>query len=295
MARTNALSILADDKGTKDQLAEAYNGLISSVQKSAVSEQIKNKNYSGDPTTGSVEVSRFKNATAADYGTARTAAKGTVLNNNGKVTINVDTDKEIVEEVENKDIKLRGIGNLISDRSNNHAKQVTSTLDRAFFDVAEADAKAVTTTETNVEDVVEAAIQAVETTKNDWVDGVDRDQIVLTLSPKAYGKLRNYIDKVSVPTAGSGEAEIEQFHGVRVFSNFRQTSDVLVMIDGAVAQLVTISEYEAEKVPLSDAYAIELFYSYGTKAVMPDLIRKIATLPVATKTEGGTTTTTTTK
>ena len=32
--------------------------------------------------------------------------------------------------------------------------------------------------------------------------------------------------------------------------------------------------YGAEKIPLSEAYAVSLFYHYGTKVVMPDLIFK---------------------
>ena len=52
------------------------------------------------------------------------------------------------------------------------------------------------------------------------------------------------------------------------------------MIDGAVAQLVTTDEYDAEKIPLSNDIALELFFSKGTKAVMPDLIKYIASVNV---------------
>ena len=45
------------------------------------------------------------------------------------------------------------------------------------------------------------------------------------------------------------------------------------MIDGAVAQPVVANEYDAEKIPLSNDIALELFFSKGTKAVMPDLIK----------------------
>jgi len=277
MARTNALNITTDGS-TADQLAELYGNLIESIQKSAVSEQIKNKNYSGDPTTGSVEIDRFANAEANDYGTARTNAKGDALKNSGKVTVNIDTDKEIVEEIEEKDIKLFGLPNLMGSRVAAHGKKVTANLDRAFFTAAEDAATAVESEATDIEDIVEAAIQAVETTTNDYVDGVDRDMIVLTLTPAAYGKLRSYIDTVSAPTADSGEENINLFHGVRVMSNHRQTSAVLAMCEGAVAQPVTIDEYKDEKINLSNAHAVELFYSYGTKAIMPDLIYKVATV-----------------
>ncbi|MDL2235447.1 hypothetical protein LJC07_04735 [Christensenellaceae bacterium OttesenSCG-928-L17] len=274
MARTAALAI---DNG---ELAEAYGALIEGIQKGAVSEQIKNTLYSGDPTTGSVEVDRFKNATAATYGTAREGGEGSKLNNAGKVTVNIDTDKEIIEELENKDIQLFGLPAIIDRRVANHVKRMVADLDTAFFAQAVAAGTAVTTTETEIEAVMEAVIQSVETTTNDYVDGVDRDQIVLSLKPAAYGKLRNYIDHVSAPSAdNSGAESIDMFHGVRVFSNHRQSVDVVAMIEGAIAQPVLVNEYDAEKIGLSNAYAVELFYSYGTKAVTPDLIKTLETLP----------------
>ena len=50
--------------------------------------------------------------------------------------------------------------------------------------------------------------------------------------------------------------------------------DVIVMVDGAIAQPVMSTPYDAEKINLANAYGVELFYSYGTKSVMPDLIFK---------------------
>ena len=56
MARTDALSIYTNAAGsTADKLAESYGKVIESIQKGALSEQLKNKDYSGDPTTGSVK------------------------------------------------------------------------------------------------------------------------------------------------------------------------------------------------------------------------------------------------
>lgn len=274
MARQETLSIYTNEGSTKDKLAETYGEVIEAVQKGAISEQIKNKNYSGDPTTGSVEIDRFKNAEVKDKGTARTAGKGDNLKNTGKVTVNVDTDKEIVEEIAVKDIKLYGLDGMAQKRKANHIKRMIAYLDNEFFAKAEAEGNEVSSiTETNIEEVLEVLIQSVETTKNDWVDGVDRDMLVLTVSPKVYGKVRNYIDKVD---GTNGTDEI--FHKVRIFSNHRQTKDAICMIDGAVAQLVTTDEYDAEKIPLSNDIALELFFSKGTKAVMPDLIKFITTV-----------------
>ena len=270
MARQDALSIYISDE-EKDKLAETYGEVIESVQKGAVSEQIKNKNYSGDPTTGSVEIDRFANASIKDKGTARTNAEGDKLKDNGKVTINVDTDKEIVEEIAKKDIKLFGITGMAEKRKNNHIKKLQAYLDTEFFACAVAEGTNVAgLTSGTIVEKLEALIQSVETTQNDWVDGVDRDMLVLTVTPKIYGELANYID--SVPNSLTNLND-EYFHKVRIYSNHRQTKDAICMIDGAIGQLVTTDEYDAEKIPLSNDIALELFFSKGTKAVMPDLIK----------------------
>ncbi len=269
MARQDALSIFIDNS-TADKLAETYGKVIEAVQKGAVSEQIKNKNYSGDPSTGSVEIDRFKNAGINNLGTARTGGAGDKLKNTGKVTVNVDTDKEIVEEIAKKDIKLYGIDGMAERRKDNHVKRMIAYLDNEFFAEAVTSGTSTNLTGTTIAEKLEDMIQKIETTQNDWVDGVDRDQIVLTVKPSVYGQLLNYID--SVPNSLTGLKE-DYFHGVRIFSNHRQTKDVICMIDGAIAQLVTTDEYDAEKIPLSNDIALELFFSKGTKAVMPDLIR----------------------
>ena len=98
--------------------------------------------------------------------------------------------------------------------------------------------------------------------------------LVVTVTPDIYGQIENYID--SVPNSINGLSD-NMFHKVRIFSNHRQTKDAICMIDGAVGQLVVTDQYDAEKIPLSNDVAIELFFSKGTKAVMPDLI-KYATL-----------------
>lgn len=280
MARTDALSIYTNAAGTTaDKLAESYGKVIDSIQKGALSEQLKNKDYSGDPTTGSVEINRFKNSAAANYGTARTAGAGSKVLNTGKVTINLNVDKEIVEEIEEKDVRTFGVGDIVARRAGNHGKRAIADLDTAYFTALESAASAVTIPEgvTAIEDIAEIMIQSIETVQNDWVDGVDRDMIALTLSPAAYGKLRNHIDKVMVEN-DYGKEEIEIFHGVRVYSNIRQTSAIIAQIFGAAGQPAMFNEYQDEKIPLSNAHAVEMFYSYGTGVVTPDLVKKLASL-----------------
>lgn len=276
MARTDARSIYdSSDDTTKAKLAELSGKLIEGIFATAISSGIKNTDYSGDPTTGSVEVNRFKNAVSKDYGSARTAGKGEALRNNGKVTVNINQRKEIIEEVNGTDLALFGLAGLAEKRANNHLKQMVAVLDRAFF--AEAEAKAtnvVLTGITAVEDVAEKMIQTIISVKNDWVDGVDKEDVVMTLNPKTYGKLRNYFDKVTVPTVNSGTREINMFHGVETIENLRQTADVLIQIKGAIALPVLVKQYDAEKIPLSNDYGLELFYDYGVTVVAKDLIFK---------------------
>ena len=166
MAKTDALSIL-ESAETKEKLAELDGKLIDAIQKEALSVRLKNTDYSGDPTTGSVVINRFKNSASAEYGTARKNGKGSQVSNNGKVTINLDVDREIIEEIENKDLKLFAVGGLAERRTANHSKRMAAELDRAFFTLAEKKAKAVTLDAgvTDIEDVIEAAIQQVEKTE----------------------------------------------------------------------------------------------------------------------------------
>ena len=271
MARTDALSINIDAT-TADKLAEIQGFVIETIQKNAVSEKIKNTKYSGDPTTGSVEIDRFKNAQVDDYGTARAAGAGKKILNTGKVTININEDKEIVEEIAKKDVKLYGIASIMDKRKKNQALRMIADLDTRFFAQMVTDGTEVTglTTATPLVDNLESIIQSVETTQNDWVDGVDREMIEISVKPAIYGKLLNYIDSVPNPISGLSE---NVFHGVKIYSNHRQTKDIICAIHGAVGQPVTVDDYEPEKIQLSNNYDRSLFYSRCTKAVMPDLIR----------------------
>ena len=268
MARTDARNIYIN-ANDKDKLAETYGDVIEAVQKGAVSEQIKNKNYSGDPSTGSVEISRFVNAQVKDQGTARTAGAGDHLTD-AKVTVNVDTDKEIVEEVNKTDLRLHGVSGIAEKRKGNHIKRMEAYLDREFFDCAETEGTEFTMTGNTIIEKLESLILNVEETNNDYVDGVDRELLVLTVKPTIYSQVKNYINEVTNSLNGVTE---KIFNDVRIFSNHRQTADAICMIDGAVAQPVVTDEYDLEKIPLSNNFGLELFFSKGTKAIMPDLIK----------------------
>lgn len=276
MPRINALSILMDTTG-KEYLAELYGHVIEGVQKAMVSTRMKNMDLSGDPVSGTVEAKRFVNATSKDYGTARTAGKGDAVKAK-PVTVAIDKDKEIVEELEEKDIRLYGVDGVLDRRAANHILRMAAELDNAFFAAAAGAANALNLSgAASVADELEAIIQECETTQNDFVDGVPRSMMHLVLSPKYYGKIRNDLDKAAnnanVDTAAE---EFNMWHGVRAYScvHLPVGCNYLLMVEGAVAQPVMADQYVAEKIPLSNAYGIELFYHYGTKVVTPDLIFK---------------------
>lgn len=291
MARIDSLSILLSTTG-KDALAEKYGPVIENLQKSTISGVLKNTELSGDPTTGTVEAKRFVNANSAAYGTARAASKGSNVKAS-PVTIPVNVDKEIIEEIEEKDVKLYGVDNVINRRVTNHGRSMERELERAFFLEAKTSGTALTLTKTSINDKVEELIQSIEATKNDFVDGVDRDMIAVVLDTAAYGELRSFLD------TGANNANVEtnakefgMFHGVRIYSSVylpvttaaadggkttTTTTHMVALVDGAIAQPVLPSVSQPEKIQLSNAIGFGIFYSYGTKAVMPDLIKTVST------------------
>lgn len=274
MARIKALSILTQDGEGKEYLAELYGKVIEGVMKALASVGMKNMDLSGDPASGSVEAKRFVNATAQEYGTARAAGAGNKVKAK-PVTVSIKDDKEIVEEIEEKDTRLYGVDGLLDRRSANHVIRMASNLDKDFF--AEAYANAVEVeiaANTAIEDELEAVIQECENTENDFVDGVPRAMMNLVLNTAYYGKVRNNLDKQTRSNVDTGEEEFYTWHGVECKSSTHLPTGCryILMVDGAVAQPVMASQYTAEKIPMSEAYAVSLFYHYGTEAVTPDLI-----------------------
>ena len=277
MARTNAISLLAG-ASTPATLAEIYGLVIENVQKSTLSTSLKSQQYTGNPAAGSVEFKRFANSEAKTYGTARTAAKGDKITV-PPTTVNLSTHKEIVEEVAKFDLDTFGVAGIMQRRADNHVLTMAADLDRAFFAAAHTSGTAFTPGSgvTEIQDIVESMIQTLEVVKNDYTDGVDRGMMDLVLSPAQYGKLRTFLDTQSNPNVDTAGEEFGMYHGVRVYSCTRlaEKCNGLLMIRGAVAQPVVVDQYSnPEKIPLSNDFAVSLFYDYGTKALTPDLIFK---------------------
>jgi len=276
MPRIESLNMLTTEDG-KAYLSELYGKVIEGVMKALVSTGMKNADLSGDPVSGTVEAKRFANATPQDYGTARAAGKGKAVKA-ATVTVAIDKDKEIVEELEQKDVRLYGVDGVLDRRSKNHVLRMASALDTEFFAVAAENAVEVEVDLAGaaVEDVLEAVIQECENTQNDFVDGVPREMMHLTLNTSYYGKVRNNLDKQTRSNVDTAAEEFYTWHGVECKSSVHMPAGVpfILQVTGAVAQPIMADQYTAEKIPLSEAYGVELFYHYGTKAVTPDLIFK---------------------
>lgn len=277
MARIASLAVLADPTGN-DYLAETYGKVIGNIQKNTISGRIKNTNLSGNPTAGTVEAKRFTNSSTKAYGTARSGGAGQKLKAK-PVVIAIDTDRELIHEVETKDTLLYGVDGLVERTARQDERDVMRELERAFFNEAKTAAISTGTVDisgaTTIADGLEILIQDLETTQNDYVDGVPRDIMHLALAPNLYGKARTYFDKVEGGNA-TGET-FNLFHGVRTDSSTYLPSgiDAVLQVEGSIAQPVLFTRQNAERVPFSNAYAFGIFLSYGTKAVMPDLIRLV--------------------
>lgn len=274
MARIDSLSIFLDGDSTKDKLAESYGKVIENIEQAAISARLKNTDLSGDPTTGTVEAKRIQNTDSQAYGTARSGGKGQhVLAD--PVVVAIDVDKELINEVEEKDVKLYGVDGLIAKKAALNQRSMIRELERAFFACAKTEGAGAAATGANLAEKVEAIIQKIETTKNDYVDGVPRDMIHVVMTPKTYGQFRNYLDTaVNNANVNTAAAEMGTFHGVSVYSSvyLPTGAEVVAMVEGAIAQPVMTTLDEPAKFPASNAYHFGIFYSYGTKAVMKDLI-----------------------
>lgn len=274
MARIQSLGMLLE-QGGKDYLAEEYGKVIENLEKTTISGALKNTDLSGTPASGSVEAKRFINSASKDYGTARSANKGDQVKAK-PVTIAINVDKEIIEEIEEKDVSLYGVDGVVARRVANHGKSMTRELERAFFAEAVSAGSALETDKTAINEKIEALIQQIENTKNDYVDGVDRDMISVVCDTATYGELRAFLDNTNNANVATDAAEFGRFHGVKVYSSvyLPAGTKAVGMVDGAVAQPVLPTVADPEKIQLSNAIGFGIFYSYGTKAVMPDLIVK---------------------
>ena len=270
--RIESLSVLLDPEG-KMLLDESYKGVIENVRMNTVSSALKNTQLSGDPDAGTLFAKRFVNAQSQEYGTARGKQAGEKIQ--GKdVAVIIDKDKEFVEEIENKDIKLLGVDGLLASRSANHALQMANELDEQFFAKGAEEGTAFTPTKTAIQDIIEEAILTLTKTKNKYIHGIPRNLIKVVTDPDTYSQMRDYLDKVVNTGTTTREYQFGNYHGVEVMESINMPEGVKfeVMVNGSIAQPVMSAPYSAERIGLSEAYGVSLFFHYGTKVVTPETI-----------------------
>lgn len=269
----NSLNVYTDlAQETKDALNQVLAGVIENIQVTAVSEKIKNKKGSGNPEAGTIQYKRFANATLQAKGTARTAGKGNPLEDEN-ILINLDDDKEIIEELQKKDIKLLGIPALAEKRKANFAKRVSAYLDTKFFAVAKTAGTAYAGSKTDVQDIIDEMIVTAKTTASDYIDGIDAEDLVIVLDAEWRKEMKNKLDLLPNGTAPRNGL-IGMYDSIDVHESNRLGTGVhcFVMLKESVAEPWYVSEYQAEKVPFDDAIALENFLYCGAGALNPEAI-----------------------
>ena len=274
MAREKTLNI-ADylTPEVMDNLAETLDGVVENIQTSAVSEALKAKNGSGDPTTGSVEYKRFANAQLKNKGTARTAGAGEKVKAK-PVIINLDDDKEIIEELQLKDVKLYGIDGMAEKRKKNFKDRVRAYLDRKFFSYAsEVGTKVERGILTEASDIIDAMIVKAKNTSSDFIDGIDAEDLALVVNGTFRKALKNKLDELPNGTSPENGA-IGMYDSLVTYESNRLPEGVncFVMLKESIAFPNYLSDYDAEKIPFDDAIALETFLYNGIGALAEEAI-----------------------
>lgn len=270
-------SILTSDGVTKDDLMLEYGKIQGSIAGKFIYRDLVNTQYINEPVKGgTVKVRRMKTSASQPYGTARTSGSGNKLQNNF-AKVEVDTDREIAEEMDAKDIKLydsEGGLAVLSGRKDNFALSMGVELEKSYFtklqQVAVANGLVDVSGESDVQDKLSLLIRTLEAVQNENVENVDRTFMVLTLAPKWYDALEKVVTTFNNPITGRTDAKA--FRGVEVRSAVRQGFDAIVQVVGSLAQPVVMDEFYIGKPALSNDKFAYMSYYYGTDAVMSDLV-----------------------
>lgn len=277
MALTQALSIYSAEEA-KAYLRNVIVGIFENLGAKTVSARLKSKNANLTQAAGSYEFKRFANATSQEYGTARTAAKGQKIIA-PSITVNLDTNREIVEEInlfDGQSFTQETFEALVNRRKAAIQLAIERELDRAFFANIKTEGTNagidITLTDSIVAQLEDVIVKLVTTT-NDYVDGVDRENMALIVSPKLYSKLKTELNDVYNFSGTVEEGTFKGINGVAVFEALRlpEGVDYILLTMDSVAQPTLITGVDVEKIPLSNDYAISVFYRYGTKTLAKEL------------------------
>lgn len=277
MPRTEALSIYVSDS-VKAELKNKIAGVFENLAKDTISGRLKSKNGALNEKAGSFEFKRFANATRQEYGTARTAGKGNKVKA-APIVVNLDRNSEIVEEVNTFDAASftdEDLNAFLARRKTAIQQSVARDLDRDFFAAAKTGGTAGASI--NVANPIVAQLETIiaglEVTNNEYVDGVDREQMALVLNPTLYGKVKTELNDCYNFSGTVADEVFKGINGVATFSSNRLPDgvDYVLMVMDSIAQPVMITDTDVEKIPLSNEYAVEVFYRNKTKVLAQELV-----------------------
>ncbi|MBS5023282.1 MAG: hypothetical protein KH054_09020 [Firmicutes bacterium] len=289
MAMTDALSIYLENGTTKAYLKNVLAGIFENYQKEALSARFKSKNANLNRPAGSYEFKRFANSTVRDYGTARTAGKGDKIIA-PPITVNLDKNKEIVEEVNFFDadgsFTDEGFKAMVDRRKTNFELSVTDFLDMDFFSTAKTGGTAATALGVTDLDSTKSFKRQIEIligkfektgkngTENKYVRGIDRRYMALILDSSLYGLVKDELNDCRNFSQMISDEKFTGINGVACFSsvNLPDGVDYELMTMDSIAQPVLPSGFEFEKIQLSIEYAMEMFFRYGSKVLAPELV-----------------------
>lgn len=277
MIATQALSIYVSDS-VKAELKNKIAGVFENLAKDTISGRLKSKNGALNEKAGSFEFKRFANATRQEYGTARTAGKGNKVKA-APIVVNLDRNSEIVEEVNTFDAASftdEDLNAFLARRKTAIQQSVARDLDRDFFAAAKTGGTAGASI--NVANPIVAQLETIiaglEVTNNEYVDGVDREQMALVLNPTLYGKVKTELNDCYNFSGTVADEVFKGINGVATFSSNRLPDgvDYVLMVMDSIAQPVMITDTDVEKIPLSNEYAVEVFYRNKTKVLAQELV-----------------------
>ena len=277
MSRTQALSIYVSES-TKAELKNKIAGVFENLAKETISGRLKSKNGALNEKAGSFEFKRFANATVQEYGTARAAGAGNKIKAL-PVIVNLDRNREIVEEVNTFDAGSftdEDLNAFLARRKTAIQQSVSRDLDRDFFEAAKTGGTAKAALDDTKELVpqLEAIIAELEVTNNEFVDGVDREQMALVLNTTYYGKVKTELNDCYNFSGTVADEVFKGINGVATFSSNRLPAGVayVLMVMDSIAQPVMITDTKVEPIPLSNESAVEVFYRNKSQVIAKELV-----------------------
>ena len=267
------MSILTETGEGKAFLANTYGGVLDNIFSQNISTLFRNDNLSGNPSAGTVIVRRLPFSTAGKIGDARKAGKGQAIQAED-VVIALSNSWEYINEVNEADTLTFGVPGLVERKANDNVQNAAKDVEAEFWAEAVRSGAQISATADTMAKNIDAAIVAIENTKTKYVRGVRRENIGIVLSPAAYANLQGDIDLIR---NHNNNNTYEYFHKVPVFcsTDLPDGVEVVVIGKGAIAQPVLPLTPPAGRVPFSNDFFFGTTGIYGTKAVLPELIKYI--------------------